>query len=1492
MPRDVFITTGNSQVKDWRPMAKLTIILITLLAITFQTVLPASGDAVQVEAGRTHNFVAPVSPDGKMYSYLWTATDGSPLASGGANFSWTAPQVKEPTMATISLLVSNDGASGCINQSELELLVVPALSPQKLSEITPFLECVHDQGDGNYEAIFGYKNDNSTAISIPIGPDNKFLPEPADRGQPIEFLPGLHPTAFAMSFDGEEIEWKVGQKSARASRNSQRCSLSLTGHKFNDLNANGERDEKEPGLQGWTIELQMPDSSMRSSLTGEDGSYSFKDLSPGSYQVSEVLKEGWTQSYPPQGTYEVKITDQSLFGLDFGNYGHPGIKLKKDCIFKEPARVGDTVVYTYNVSNTGELPLGDVNLTDVHDWGPSCQPAYFGGDNRNGILDPGESWIYECRYTIPDPTDYQRLHIMAAGSGRNIATIIRKLMDMRVRMEIKMDNLLAMLQQFDEKNSTLVVSNRTVDGFNYTLYNYTNPLTEETLSKMVDQAGAVRRTDYIDPATGDILTTEYSSNGRVTSVAYYSPRNMEYLKREYDRPSEGLRTYTVTDYRNGDTLILVTDSTGKTIISKEYRKTPGYRIFEEKFFVKNTATVTARSPDGQIVSDMASFTLEIFLPLPVLGISKKADPDPVKPGEIINYTITYENVGSEDAHKVVIKETYNKSLYFVSANPPPDVGSSDRWTIGSLGKGESGTIKITLRTDSSLQSGSQISNIAEISCKENVSDRAMINTTVSGVLLNITKRASSNLVSPAEIFTYTINYRNDGPDKFTGVNISDYLDEKVEFHDATPQPTDSSGRYYRWYIGELNPGDQGTVEIVVRAKSKSFFPKSATSIFNTYRIDSSESTGINSTLETLVVSGLWIKKAADKRSYYPDENITYTIKFGNAESRLKAEDVVIVDTLPEVDLVDAFPGPKHIQGNVLRWNIGTLYTNQSGTITLVVHIPKHPEVIFGETSSARGDGYARVSKRLSTTLEDKPLTNKANITGYYINESNRTLSRASDCASVIVLGAGTEIRTSEHGSGHYEEDESSSLRASNKSITLNREIFAKYERTSFSLPRGRILEHDSRWSDLTDAKNLLRDEEVSMDYLYADTLEKNSSLALDMNQTVLKSEADMKEGIARIGYVRGSVKHPVVDISEDYHGSFRIGEAIDSYGESVKYTKSSRGQGFAASDKRSDQYQRSFEYGSGYYQSEELSELGTVKKDSKMTYAPSRQIAGSVNVSYDSLWYEGMITRNPSKRTAISESIRSASYIKKETEIGPSSLSILGEFNGSMDIKAVLNPNSKAKETAILDQSLIGSYRLDTAISIYTTPKHLYPHVSISKEALKADKDVILFLINVTNDGNKPLKSINVTDRLPEGLSFINSSIRPKAEGRNISWTIPSLDISRTLTIKLRAKVNDIYKRYRNEVDVTASYEEEVLSATNSTIFLPDSMPCCLVRPFPPGALGYSNATEKAWTEKGWGSWSPGRCIGINSSSGEDCFKAIDEYYRELDENSPCPDLP
>lgn len=1469
-------------------LAKSLAIAVLWLLITGCAISAEVGPK-PVVSGNTYVFSTASPPEGVEYAYLWTASGGAPSTSSQPSFKWTAPLVDESTEVILELLV-RDQMGGCTNYSRIRLRVEPLLP---LEDLTPMLECVKDKGDGSYIAVFGYLNENQSVLSVPAGDYNYFHPAPANRGQPVQFLPGRQRSAFQVTFQ-DSIEWKLGLRSARASRDSPLCSFIISGRKFNDLNANGQ-DDDEPGLLGWTIQIKAADGSIKTVSTDSSGRYRFGDLPPGKYELTEVLQDGWTQSHPSSGEYSIELVESSLDGLDFGNYGPARISLNKSCIYSSPAKIGDAVIYTYNVTNSGGQPLVKINLSDVPDWGPGCVPTLVGGDDGNHILDPGESWIYQCYYIIPDPSDYSRLFIMAANSAAKMAATMSHLLEMRSRLEIKMQLMLSMLQQFNEKSAVLSIANTTADQVNFTFYNYTNPVTEEILSKKFDSQGNLRSIEYLDPASGQTLLAEYSPAGRIVSHSFYDARSMEYLKVEYDKPSDGLRFLTVVDYRTGDSLVIVADASGN-IISKQYRKVPGIKVVEEKILLKNRATVTAEAVDGQMVSDDDTFTLEILRPLPVLGIYKKADPDPVKAGGFLNYTLIYENLGSENAHGIKIKESYDRNVSFVSAEPPPDVGTQDVWSFEALSKGESGAIKIRVLTSPLLEPGQKITNMAEIKCSENASANFTLNTTVAGALLNISKTSSRGLVLPGQLFNYTLICRNEGPVKVTQINISDYLDKNVEFQSSTPAPAyppfpTPSDKELRWNITELEPGDETKIEMEVKAKSRDAFRENATVIVNTYHADSLQARGLNKTLKTLVVSSLWIMKSADRAVYLPDENITYTIHYGNEEIDLEATDVVVVDVLPEVEFIGADPWPNSIQGNVLKWYIGNLSQYQDRVITIEVHIPKRPDVIFNEMSSVHGQGYLQAKKRLSTTQEDQPLINRANITGNYTKEGTTVVYKASSCVGVTVAGAGTDISTSQHGSGYYREEGTAYLRMENKSIELNRDLFAQYQKTSFSLPEGRSIERDSLWSDLTTAHNRLNHGKLQENYFYTRTLEKNSSLSLDMNQTVLRSESSVGDGLARLSYSQGNPRHTEVDISENYHGSFRIKQSIDSYGESVKYVKSVRGQGFVASDKRSGKEQRSFEHGSGYYYSEEVNQLSAWNKDAKMVYSPSNTSAGSMNISYSALWQEGMVTKDPKLKTFISEKIGYATLISKETEMGPSYLSILGKFNGTMDVKAALVPKKK-QQIDLVEERLIGSYQMDTAIAIYTNPRHLYPHISIAKKAQKVDEHTILFLINVTNDGNKRLNKINVTDRLPDGMLFFNSTLRPKVEGQNISWSILSLDISRTLTIKLRVTVNETYKRYVNRVNVTASYKEELLNATNSTSLVPEKMICCLETTPAPGALAYSNATEQAWTEPGWGPWKPAGCINIAAGEFEDCFKAIDDYYRDLDRYEPCSDIP
>jgi len=107
---------------------------------------------------------------------------------------------------------------------------VPPATPS--AAVSPILECTIDNGNGTFQAHFGYESDNPASVTIPAGADNRFSPDPADRGQPTVFQPGRTPywpnAAFNTSFSGSTLVWTLkggGQSnSAMASADSSPCS--------------------------------------------------------------------------------------------------------------------------------------------------------------------------------------------------------------------------------------------------------------------------------------------------------------------------------------------------------------------------------------------------------------------------------------------------------------------------------------------------------------------------------------------------------------------------------------------------------------------------------------------------------------------------------------------------------------------------------------------------------------------------------------------------------------------------------------------------------------------------------------------------------------------------------------------------------------------------------------------------------------------------------------------------------------------------------------------------------------------------------------------------------------------------------------------------------------------------------------------------------------------------------------------------------------------
>lgn len=94
--------------------------------------------------------------------------------------------------------------------------------------IKPVLQCVTANTDETFTAKFGYKNDNSVPIIIPVGANNKFSPNPQNRNQTTNFQPGRIRFAFEVLFNGSNLVWTLKgpdnrSRTSTASRNSARC---------------------------------------------------------------------------------------------------------------------------------------------------------------------------------------------------------------------------------------------------------------------------------------------------------------------------------------------------------------------------------------------------------------------------------------------------------------------------------------------------------------------------------------------------------------------------------------------------------------------------------------------------------------------------------------------------------------------------------------------------------------------------------------------------------------------------------------------------------------------------------------------------------------------------------------------------------------------------------------------------------------------------------------------------------------------------------------------------------------------------------------------------------------------------------------------------------------------------------------------------------------------------------------------------------------------
>ena len=223
--------------------------------------------------------------------------------------------------------------------------------------------------------------------------------------------------------------------------------------------------------------------------------------------------------------------------------------------------------------------------------------------------------------------------------------------------------------------------------------------------------------------------------------------------------------------------------------------------------------------------------------LPELHLNVNDNPDPVKGEHILVYTVQCSNQGNANATNVELQASYDARLTFVEAYPPPSSGDNI-WSQPLLpGEGGTGTVVITLTTDTlapeaTLNSTFRLrsAEVGWVSLSEETEAEAV------DLALDVSHGETDDAPHPGEQIIYTLDYSNKGDIPATGVELTAQLPDGTTYQGSGWSA--AGGGSYRYTQGTLNAGAGGSVEFIVQVNDSgdSRLPSGMTSIEPTFYI--------------------------------------------------------------------------------------------------------------------------------------------------------------------------------------------------------------------------------------------------------------------------------------------------------------------------------------------------------------------------------------------------------------------------------------------------------------------------------------------------------------------------------------------------------------------------------------------------------------------------------------------------------------------------------
>jgi uncharacterized repeat protein (TIGR01451 family) len=643
-----------------------------------------------------------------------------------------------------------------------------------------------------------------------------------------------------------------------------------------------------------------------------DGStyiWHFTDVEPGTYTITLKVK---VDTDTPSGTYLENVVTLD-YTDDNGNQPYdtqsdsvivavtaPVMTIEKeaDCTVADP---GDVITYTLTYKNVG---TGNA----AHVWVNDTIPAYTSFESSTPNYYDVDGSTYTWYFTDVAPGTYT----ITVEVSVDIATPHGTELENFVTLDYTDDNG---NQPYDTEEDSVIVT-------------VTAPIM--TIEKEANTAVA-------DPGDFITYTLTYKNLGNgdaahvwvndtiPTYTTYYSSTP------NYNETDGSTYTWHFTGVGPGSYTITL-------IVTVDIATPPGTVL-------ENVVTLDYTDDNGNQPYDTQDDSVNVTVTAPDMTIKKEANTTTADPGDIITYTLTYENLGNGIAAHVWVNDTIPTYTTYLSSNPAySDVdGSTYIWYFTDVGQGTY-TITLNVTVDIGTPPGEVLENVVTLDYTDDNGNQPYdtetdtITVTVTAPEMTIEKEANCTEADPGDVITYTLTYKNLGNGIAAHVWVNDTIPTYTTYHSSNPAYTDVDGSTYIWYFTDVEPGTYTitlNVTVDVGTDPETELENVVTLDYTDNNTNQPYDTETDTVTITVTAPDMTIEKTVNVSDADPGDIINYTITYTNDGNGIAAH-VWINDTIPtHTTYVTSSPTYTSVSGSSYTWHLTDV---EPGTYTIYIEV--------------------------------------------------------------------------------------------------------------------------------------------------------------------------------------------------------------------------------------------------------------------------------------------------------------------------------------------------------------------------------------------------------------------------------------------------------------------------------------------------------------------------------------------------------------------------